>query len=626
MDIPGCEPGHTKAGAQMDLLRPRIRQNARATASAAYFYGKEGALCECFHSLGWSGTLQDAKLISEGLLLMGIRYLVPHGFFYTTHALAKHDAPPTFFFQMPYWPLFGALSERIERIAAHFEGTYIDADVLVVDPSSGLPSRSDLEDYERLLNLLVEQHVDFLIVDTDILESGCIEDGRVRIRDIVAHTVLLPPMQFVEAPLASWLEAFERAGGSVVCLNASLGPAPVVERLPETARSLRVSAIEGDAGRLQVVARTDGQRHMWFLLNTGGEALQVTLSGEAELREIPLDDGIPCTLTGRNGAYTRTVHPFESFLIEAAEPASAQPPTPRLILPVGRPTKVAPVNANLLRMVPWEMELLDERGQPTQRATVPAIPLPNQLAYGRLRYAPQVNTFFGAQPELQLSTIHANYRFSFENRFRGAIELVMEPGSLVGEWQIRVNHSDPITAGDFGHTDAHVRGSLAVDISPYVAQGTNEITISLRTDRVDGGLVNPLYLAGDFGVTLDPVRLVAFEPAGGYETWEENGLPYYAGVVEYETSFHLEALPEGEQILIELDHGVPFQDAVEIALNGGPWYAMPWSPYCALLPRSQLCEGDNALAIRVHTTLIRAFEGQWFDITDHCYREVGETT
>jgi len=119
--LPGCEPGHTKAGAEMDLLGPALRSNARAAASAAYFYEKPAALCECYHSLGWSGTLQDAKLIAEGLLLMGVTWLVPHGFFYSTHALKKHDAPPSFFFQMPYWPLFGHLSRRVDAIAQRFD-------------------------------------------------------------------------------------------------------------------------------------------------------------------------------------------------------------------------------------------------------------------------------------------------------------------------------------------------------------------------------------------------------------------------------------------------------------------------------------------------------------------------
>ena len=55
------------------------------------------------------------------------------------------------------------------------------------------------------------------------------------------------------------------------------------------------------------------------------------------------------------------------------------------------------------------------------------------------------------------------------------------------------------------------------DITQYIKDGSNKIAIHLETDRIDGGLVNPLYLAGDFGVELDPVKLVDFCPAGDFE-------------------------------------------------------------------------------------------------------------
>ncbi|MCK5801512.1 MAG: hypothetical protein KAI66_01710, partial [Lentisphaeria bacterium] len=189
MDIPGCEPGHTKAGnPDLDYLRAGLRQNARAATSAAYFHGKEGALCECFHSLGWSGTLQDARLIAEGLLLMGIRYLVPHGFFYSTHGLKKHDAPPTFFHQMPYWPLFGHMTARLDRITIPFEGTWIDAKILLLDPSAALPTEDQSAVYERLLWNLAGAHLDFHIGDLDVLSSAQMEGSLLRVRDLEIST------------------------------------------------------------------------------------------------------------------------------------------------------------------------------------------------------------------------------------------------------------------------------------------------------------------------------------------------------------------------------------------------------------------------------------------------------
>ena len=626
MHIPGCEPGHTKAGAKMDLLRPNIRQNARATASAAYFYGKEGALCECCHSLGWSGTLQDAKLIAEGLLLMGIRYLVPHGFFYTTHALAKHDAPPTFFFQMPYWPFFGHLSGRIERIAEHFEGTHMDARILVVEPSSGLPTSADLQAYGDLLDLLMGEHLDFLVVDTDILESGRVEEGGVRIRDVSARVVIVPRMRVVEEPLQAWLDAFEKAGGSVIRCEPAFDRDELAGRLLaiEPPR-LRLSAKDGSTRNVHVVTRAGAGRTLWFVLNTRDETLEVTFDAGCRLREIPLDDALPQMLVETDAGYARTLQPFESILLQAADEGEAPPVRlPRSVrIPVRGPAKVTPLNKNLLRMHDWRMELLDENGSVLQGATVPAAPLVNQLEKGGFRFAPAIDYSFGRMPQLRLPALRVRYGFSFDNHYAGPVELVMEPGSIVGEWRIRVNDGDRIKPSDFRPTDAHVRGSLGVDVTRFLRQGENRIIAEVGTDRPDGGLLNPLYLAGDFGVELDPLRLVQRPETGGFEAWEANGLPYYAGVVEYETTFELDNPPAGDAVLAELDYEVAFQDAAEVSFNRGALRPVLWSPRRLLVPVAELKKGRNVLRTRVHTTLIRSFEGQWFDIAQHRYGEVG---
>jgi hypothetical protein len=41
-----------------------------------------------------------------------------------------------------------------------------------------------------------------------------------------------------------------------------------------------------------------------------------------------------------------------------------------------------------------------------------------------------------------------------------------------------------------------------------------------------------------------------------------------------------------------------------------------------MLDRKDLRMGENQVRVRVYTTLIRSFEGQWFDTAAHCYREI----
>jgi hypothetical protein len=623
MDIPGCEPGHTKVGAKPDWLQARVRANARATASAAYFYGKAGALCECYHSLGWSATLQDAKSIADGLLLAGIKYLVPHGFFYSTHALKKHDAPPTFFFQMPFWPLFGELSGYVARIGELFEGTHIDARLLVVDPGSGLPTHADLSTYEVLLWLLVERHLDFHIVDTDILESGQIEDGCVRVIDVVAKIVVVPPMRVIEEPLRRWLEAFEAAGGRVVYCGRDIEPESLAAGLLETVQpSLGVRADGREAAQIACVKRVSKNRTLWFLVNLSGESLTVELESGGELREVPLGDACPATLERVGGHYQRHVWPFESLVLEAVDIPDVLEPVPQITVQVGGPAQLHLKNANLLRMGKWRMALQDKMGDWGQSALVPAQPIANQLEQGELPFVPAYRKYFGHEPELVLPELHARYKATFGCDYTGAVQLVMEPGSIVGDWRIAVNESDPLGPADFRPTTAHVRGSLGVDITGRLVQGENTICVEVTTDRSDGGLLNPLYLAGDFGVTLDLLCIVARRDEGLFERYEENLLPCYAGVVEYTTAFVLDRLPDTDRVRVMFAYKGSFHEASEVSVNGGPYRPVVWQPRCIELERERLRVGQNTLKTRVYTTLIRSFEGQRFDYELHRYEDV----
>ncbi len=662
MDIPGCEPGHTKAGAPLDLLGPHLRQNAKATASAAYFYGKAGSLDECYHSLGWSGTLQDAKLMADGQLLAGIRLLVPHGFFYSTHALRKHDAPPTFFFQTPYWPLFGKLAEHVERIGQLFEDTYIDAEILVIEPSSGIPSRADLEAYVQLQTLLMGRHLDFHFADTDILESGRIEAGVLRVADLAVRLVIVPPMRVIEEPLADWLARFEASGGRVLrcahylSADGRLADEALQAEIDAVVRpSLSVRKNGEDARSVQVVKRAGTERTLWFVLNTGSEPLTAELDAGRPLKEIPLEAGRSTQLELRAGRYVREVAAFESFMLEAsalpvdsgwrptslaAQDAAEGVPRssmPVVCVPLRGPARVRPLHPNLLRLAEWQMSILED-GAPLQTARVPALPLSDQLERGGFRFAPRVHRYFGHEPELDWPAMDVRYECAFENAFSGPIAFVMEPGSISGDWRLWVNAAGPLSACDLSETHAHVRGSLGVDITTLLRPGSNILRVEIAGARPEGGLLNPLYLAGEFGVTLSPPRLCERQEEGGFETYEANGLPYFSGAIEYALEFALPPAGIGLRARHKADTGpagqpgtaavqfvtdAPFHEACEVSLNGGPWRVLAWEPRALELPATELRPGRNRVRIRVYTTLIRAFEAQWFDTSAHCYREVG---
>jgi hypothetical protein len=176
---------------------------------------------------------------------------------------------------------------------------------------------------------------------------------------------------------------------------------------------------------------------------------------------------------------------------------------------------------------------------------------------------------------------------------------------------------------DFAPTSTHVRGSLALDVTSLLQRGRNRIEIELETERLDGGLLNPLYLAGAFAVTVEPPTLAEPRVDGVVEDWDGNGLPFYAGAVEYALQVDLGDPPTSGEALVELAFSEPFADCAEASFNDGPWRPAPWSPRLIRAPVAELRPGANELRLRVRTTLIRAFEGQWFDQRAHGQRKVG---
>lgn len=626
MDIPGCEPGHTKVGAPLDMIRPNPRQNCRATASAAYFYGKVGALDECYHSLGWSGTLQDAKFMADAQLLFGIKYLVPHGFFYSTHGLAKHDAPPTFFFQMPYWHLFGHLSQHIERIYEAFDGTYIDANILIVDPTYGVPVHEDQLAYVRLQTLLLSNRYEYMQVDTDILQESRVENGTIYARDIQAKVVIVPPMQVMEKELDEWLRNFEHNGGKVIRCAQDFSDDELLSELAECVQpAINLWVDGGQAEAVWCVRRKSADKLVWLVLNTGKETLDLQIGSQESLQEIPLDAGKSPELVKVDNGYRRTVAPFASFLLETLQETGAaqfSQPLPHITARLDSAAQVKPLHANVLRMAQWQMSLLNAGGSPSTVSSVPAVPLANQLAISKLPFTPELDQWFGLEPRFRLPEIKVRYEYAFENAYSGPVELVMEPGSIVGEWQVWINEAGPITADQFAPTTAHVRGSLGLDVTGHLRPGQNLIRVEVKTDQLDGGLLNPLYLAGDFGVSLNPVSLVERAQEGGFETYTENGLPYYAGGIEYTLSFALAELPEAERVVVDIETPLPFYEAMEISINGSDFQPALWNPRSVELPTNKLRIGQNQAVARVFTTLIRSFEGQRFDDQAHAYKSV----
>ena len=416
------------------------------------------------------------------------------------------------------------------------------------------------------------QHIDFLIVDREILSDALLPAAMRKL------PLIVPPMDCPEKELEKALAAHEARGGTVRRIEAGTNEENIAALIASLAAPRLGFHAAEPTDRLWMVTRQDDRgRRLWFFLNTSDTEIDLELDPKVALEEVPLGEPGLVRLVG----HKRKVTAFESFLLaEGAKPAVATPAEVEIAVPRRAAFRIH--NDNLLRIDRWELYLADA---PEYMRTVASRPIINQLAEGEFPIRPAIETHFGWASELSVGRMRACYASEFDCAYEGVVRLVMEPGSLRGDWTIRVNDGAPLAAGDFVESSAHVRGSLEHDITALLQLGVNRLEVTIEISRVDDGLVNPLYLAGSFGVFAgsrpEVPRIAKLPSEGPFEGYEENGLPFFSGTLEYRfaAAMHLPERPSGNLLSSAAGYSpCPSRRRLRSASTAGHALRCPGSP------------------------------------------------
>ncbi|UUZ89356.1 hypothetical protein LJK87_24680 [Paenibacillus sp. P25] len=296
--VPGGDTAHEKLGRSLDWIlnhqADSFRSNAKMVSSLARQLGRKRNLIECFHSVGWSMTLQDARWMIDRMAAQGTNFFNFHAFFYTVDGMTQHDAPPSQFLQNPYWPHFRKLGDYTGRISYVMSSGEAVISAAVLQPTTSLWARmgnpfhgfayggTDPEEKERLQSLrrwwirtcneLTRQGRDYDHLDPESLAEAEIGDGTIRLGDACYRVLILPPMTNLEGAAWAKLEAFLERGGKVISLGQSpyetiepsaWDPAAAVKTfgLPEGA----VTAGFWEPEREERPKRHKGPRHAYYL-------------------------------------------------------------------------------------------------------------------------------------------------------------------------------------------------------------------------------------------------------------------------------------------------------------------------------------------------------------------------
>lgn len=723
--IVGGDPGHEKLGKPLEWIYDttlyHYRSNPLAISSLQRQLGRDFAMTESFHSVGWTMTLQDAKWMLDRLAASGINLYNVHAFYYSIASINKHDAPPSQFLQNPYWKHYGLLADYAARLSAMVTNTQPCVEIAVLDPVASLWTSITQpfsgftytgedekeralcdrlrEDWVFICKTLLFNQLAYEHLDAELLAEASVEEGRLCLGRACYSTLIIPPSLCLESRATEVLTRFAEGGGKVLALgvlphrvidgglppeaiytslfgvedtfaasyieNAAL-PDDQRNRLLERGESLAFYPTKGGvsqapaepwlawckakretgiaveaeiaAGKNLVSSVRKGAEESWyvFLANQGKETICTRIllntpsqDGIYRVEEHSLETGSSRFLSDESSSFTVQLLPFQSRLLclrpAAGEPAKTQADCPRIVLPLeGEKLPVNIEGGNIYRLADFEMSFDKARWAPAEPKTFIEQCAGNPLLdHTHFSFA----SAFGLPRKVAMQyplTVHYRQRFTVQH-IPDALCLLLDKQAISGKHEIALNGA-VIPENAWQSRFVNDQNNMLADVQPLVRLGENTLEITVLVEKDADGVRDPLYLYGDFGVSLgagqNPPVIIAKPQESVYGHGFVEGFPFYSGTFTFESAFtideeQLATYKHNAVVEFTFDMGTELYQDFALLINGQSAGVRVFAPYIWQLPSGALQEGKNTVEIIVKNTLANMLDGAYFDYEKH---------
>jgi len=213
--------------------------------SIAALYGRPRVWIEAFHSSGWGQTLEEIAVLLHPWLANGATLFDPHAIYYSIHGSYWEWAPPDTGWRQPYFVHYPVLADYVSRLCYVLSQGGLVVEVGVLHPANtvhaytgfGAPSSAaqQCQDvYWAVQGALRNARIDYLIVDEDSIAGASIDEGRLRIRALGFHVMVLPSARVLNGRTMQQLADFAAAGGTVIVVGSppteAAGPTRIAYR------------------------------------------------------------------------------------------------------------------------------------------------------------------------------------------------------------------------------------------------------------------------------------------------------------------------------------------------------------------------------------------------------------
>lgn len=634
----------------MDLLTQYNREydTAKQVSSVAHQFGRKWRLTETYGCTGWDFPFEGHKALGDWQAALGINLRCQHLSWYTMLGQAKRDYPAGIFYQSPWWDLYPKVEDYFARIgAATTKGEEV-RDVLVIHPIEsmwlhivkGYGKSKEAGRLDRMIvklrDTLLAANIDFDYGDETILSRhGKVSRGKggtsLKVAKAAYTVVVVPPLQTIRLSTVKLLEAFVKAGGTVIQAGA---PAGLVDALPsKAARNLARACLTApasgdelaravgafgrrlsitDAGGHQIpetlyLLREDRSHAYLFVVNTGHDfrkqSSKVTHDIPVRNRNAVLDTVTISGFDGFKGAPIEldpdTGEEFAARATRTGDTWTIRTSLPRLgtrlfVVPKAasrarlpeRPVRRT-VSTRTLNHASWQVQLSEPNvlvlDRPACRIGTARERAPEDVLYADhvVRDALGIRHRGGrmVQPWAQKHaakprSVPVQLRYGFDIRTvpDGQVALGVEQ---VSRYAVSVNGTAVDTSIPAGWWVDQSLQTIRIDPS-LLRAGHNEIVLSCTYDEYHPGL-EIVYLLGEFGVRVSGTDLTLTDRPVSLKTgdWVRQGLPFYSGSVSYLTT--VSTMPQkGQRLVLRVPayEGV----AVRVLVDGVPAGTVGWEP------------------------------------------------
>ncbi len=596
---------------------------AKQCASVQHQMGRRWMLSELYGCTGWDWPFEGHKAVGDWQAVLGVNLRCQHLSWYTMAGQAKRDYPASILHQSPWWRHYSKVEDYFGRVNTLMSRGEPVRGLLVIHPVESCWARATVkwhddpeidrleEEFDALINWLLEAHLDFDYGDEDIMSRhGGTEGGATPaliVGEAAYDAVLVPPVDTLRASTVDLLEDFAEAGGLIVFAGAAPGRVdaeksdradkladrcrcvpfergPVLEAV-EPGRTLSVRDGSGQE-KAEVFYRLhrEGERRFLFLINTDREnptgPLTLCLPGEGAVQLWDAETGrrfsVDAETTEEGLNFTTEMPPTGSRLFVIDPEAEELPAVPAL-----KETRSVelPEDAWTAELTDYNVLVLDRPeyrvGDGEWQGPLEVLRADREIREAAglpPRSGRMVQPWARPQKTGPTASVGLRYRFGADDRPPGPLFLALENPEY---FEISLNGAPVPTEGEFGWwVDKAIR-LLPLDEAALLA-GENELLLTAQMDR-DCDL-EACFLLGEFAVAVDGAEASIQGPPGNVALgdWRGQGLPFYSGSVVLRADVRVSPGAD-ERLFVEVPE---FGGAcVRVLVDGREAGVIGWQPH-----------------------------------------------